>query len=95
MIRGKTSTGFKFAVNENIANDFRFIQAFRKTKSKNADDQLVGTYDLVELVIGSANMENLFKHVEDKDGTVSTEKIMNELTEILKIIPEKSKPLKN
>lgn len=95
MIRGKTESGFEFSVSEKIKNDYRFIRAYRKSRSNDEDEQLIGTDDLLTVVLGEDGAEALCKHLAEEDGTVPTDKVMSELAEILKVIGTNDQEIKN
>lgn len=96
MISGKTSTGFEFSVPETITNDFRFVLAYKKTRAGSADEQLIGGVELVEIVVGKENVGALMEHVAEEDGSVPSDKLMDEVAEIIKYVGEHGpKDIKN
>jgi len=96
MIKGTTSSGFEFEISDRIRNDFRFIRAFKKSKSKDADEQVSGLYELIETVVGSeSELERLCDHVAEEDGYIPADKLYTEITEMIKIASEENDTVKN
>lgn len=85
MLAGKTTSGFEFEINENIKNDYRFIRAYRKAHSNDEHEQLIGLDDLLTVTLGESGAERLMSFLAEKDGTVPSNKVMEELAEIIKI----------
>lgn len=83
MITGKTSSGFSFVVNENLKNDFRFVLAYDELMNGTPAEQLSASPRLVKLVLGEDGAKALYKHVQDPDGFLPTDKVMAELAEIV------------
>jgi len=83
MITGKTSTGFEFKANDGIKNDFRFVETLAALKSENASDKLRGQVELVNLLLGKDGKTALFAHVRLADGTVPTDRVLEEVNEII------------
>lgn len=83
MITGKTSSGFEFSVSENLNNDFRFVLAYDELMNGTPAAQLSASPKLVKLVLGEDGAKALYKHVQEPDGFLPTDKIMSELTEIV------------
>lgn len=72
----KTSTGFEYELPENLADDFEYLEAIRKT-----GDNPIYTIDVAKILLGDEGYERLKEHCR-VDGRVSTEKIFAEVTEI-------------
>ena len=90
-----TSSGFTFTVNEKLKNDFRFVVALSDMTNGDADAQLAGSASLVRIVLGEQGARALYKHVAESDGTVPTDKIMQEITEIIRLSGESEECIKN
>ena len=82
MVKGKTSTGFKFCVNANKIKDVRFLMAYKKMVKTNDGTDLV---ELIPLVLGEEQTEALIIHCE-KDGVSSIEDVGTEFGEIVQIL---------
>lgn len=83
MINGVTKSGFSFRVSEKLGNDFRFVRAFARVKSGEPAEQLAGTVQLAEVILGPGGVDALCEHVAEPDGSVPTDAVMRELTEIV------------
>lgn len=95
MVKVTTSSGFECSVSEKIGNDFRFVMTFAKLQSKDAAEQITAPVELVNLVLGKDGAEALYRHVAEEDGTVPTDRLMEELTEVIRAAGEKNKEIKN
>lgn len=84
MLEGKTKSGFKYSIDERIANDFRMVRLISKIESSDESEQLVALNDFVEFVLGKDGTEKFIAHVAKKnDGFVPTDKAIAEIVEIL------------
>ena len=91
MIEGKTNSGFKFAIDERILDDWRLVDEIGRSESDDASEQIRGMRNLIYLVLGK-QADALKKHIADKnDGFIPSKVITAEITEII----TKSKELKN
>lgn len=95
MITGKTSSGFEYSVSEKLRNDFRFVLAFADMGSDDADEKIRGGVELVNVVLGREGAAALYRHVAEADGTVPTDKVMAELTEIIRLSGQSDREIKN
>ena len=95
MIRGTTPSGFAFEVNENLLTDFRFVEALADMESEDAGAVARGSVAAVDLIFGRQGKKALYAHVTAADGTIPTERVMEELTEILKFAGEQERGIKN
>ena len=94
MISGTTKSGFEFTVNENIAGDWRLAKALAKSQSKKETEQIQGAIEIVKIVLGDQE-EDLCEYLADENGSVPTQKVMEEIAEIMEVISGKSKEIKN
>jgi len=83
-----TKTGFQCDVNEKILNDYRFVKAIAKTKSKDPLISASALFDLVDLLIGDDT--ELIEHCT-VDGIADTGKVSEEITDIIEQIGKDSK----
>ena len=95
MVNGETKSGFKFEINEGIGTDFRVMEAIVDSESEDASDRLRGAVELVRYVLGADGKKALYDHLYGIYGTVPTDKVLGEVTEILQIARDKSKEIKN
>jgi len=77
MIEGKTTSGFEFKIDENIADDWEFLKMIRKT-----NDEPAYIIDVAGKVLGDKQLKKLEKHCRDKSGKVTITAITTEMTEI-------------
>lgn len=83
MIKGKTSTGFKFQVNkERVLNDRRFLSALRRGNSDDLTKQLEADEDITRYLLGDNQYEELMDHVAEPDGYVPNDRFTKEVLEI-------------
>lgn len=83
MLKGKTSTGFKFEVDERVLEDWRLITNIELAESADLTDKVKGVTALVHLLLGN-NEPKLMEHIAKKnDGFIPTEAIINELASII------------
>lgn len=82
----KTSSGFKCKVNEKKAKDWRFVKALAKCDSNDESSVLEGLAFVVPFLLGEDGELALEKFVEDKEGIVSSDVVIKEFKEILKLI---------
>ena len=95
IVNGKTASGFDFAVSENIGNDFRLVRLMNDLENGDAARKLAALSRFPELVLGTEGAEKLYAHLEQKDGTIPTDRLREELTEILRLVGERNKAVKN
>ena len=91
MIKGKTSTGFEFEVNEKIVNDWRFMKIMAATLSKEDARRIDGYTSLVNLMLGAGGEEKLCAHCTDDDGMIPIDRISDEIMDIMNAINENAK----
>lgn len=84
MVKGVTSTGFKFEVDENVIKKWKFIKLAKLMKT---DPTLL--CDIGELILGE-KFADLEQHTED-NGDGLAEFLDNELKEILEACGEEIK----
>ena len=80
MIRGTTSTGFSFEVDEIRVNDMRVIDAMVEAEGGNFG----GVSKLINLVLDPAMKKALYDHVRTDDGRVPIAECSKKIFEILK-----------
>ena len=78
MIKGTTKSGFKFQIDETKLNDYRFMKDLSKMEENPLRFPAV-----LEKILGSDQEEALLNHLEDADGRVDTEKVAEEVADIL------------
>ena len=94
MITGTTKDGFAFEVSENIGKDFRIVMALRKLSTDDVMQQVEGTYDFAEAVLGKSGVDKLVGFTTKKCGFADSEYIINTCHEIVAFANEKSAEVK-
>lgn len=89
MIKGKTSSGFDFAIPDGLKQDYRFIRAYSLIRSGDADKEVQGATELVASVFGNPAEEQRFlRHVEAINGRPTVDAVYKELGEIIQAATE-------
>lgn len=95
-MKGTTKSGFSFDVDENVINNYRYVKtAARLKRSQEPADRLELFDILTTMVLPDEEQERLFAHLEKKDGIAATDAVIAEVNEIIEIIAEKVKSVKN
>ena len=76
MIKGQTTSGFNYHIDENILQDYELLEAIAETE-KNP----IFITKVVRMLLGD-DTDRLKEHVRDENGHVSIEKLNVEITEI-------------
>lgn len=89
MIKGVTSSGFKYEIDENIKKDWRFIQKLTKLKElEDSDSKEVDFINImadIEKLIFADNGKAFEKFIASKnDGHMPTDIVLKELIEIIR-----------
>lgn len=90
MKEGKTSTGFKYSVNEKLIKDYRFVKLLAELdaiEDKEDSRAFLLCSELITKLLGDDGEERVLKHVE-KDGIALPEDVYRELGEILRALEE-------
>lgn len=100
IVKGVTSSGFKYEVNSGIAYDANFIKASVKMKKAEADpyERAEGAYDLIDAVFcnDDKQIRKLMKHLAKKSETGRTDvrTLISEVNEIVAAIQEADEGIK-
>lgn len=79
-----TKSGFTAEVRESIGNDFRFVLLYRDfLQGEDATRQLQAMADMPELVLGKEQAQELYRHLMEQDGSVPSDKVIAELSELV------------
>ena len=88
MIKGKTSTGFNFEIDEATLNNMEVIDALVEIENAgntdNAGRVLAGTSKLMSLVLSKECKKALYDHVRTENGQVPLAACTKELMEIIR-----------
>lgn len=88
MIKGKTTSGFKFEVNENRLQDIRFIEMLSE-----ADKNPLQLPKMISFVLGREQTEKLYEHVKE-DDFVNAALVEKEMIEIFNAVKENNSSAK-
>ena len=83
MVRGKTTSGFEFEIDESIADDMEFMEALA-----DAMDDAIRFPKVIEQLLGTEQKKKLYDHVKGGGKRVSIEKTIAEFTEIMNLAGE-------
>lgn len=83
MIEGITESGFKYSVNEALADDFEFLEVLGDF----TENPLTAS-KLADMMIGKEQKAALKEHLRGEDGRVKTSDMFRELTEIISAFPK-------
>lgn len=86
MAKGKTETGFKFEVNDNIAEDYELIEMIAEV-----DENPLVTPKLLNKLLGTEQVKALKDHIREEDGTVNVYKMLAEVKAIFDSLSESKK----
>lgn len=79
MIKGKTSSGFEYGLDDDVLDDYELLEMLCDVDKGNTS--LV--VDVVKKLLSPEQEKNLREHVRSKKGRVSAKKMIEELGEIL------------
>lgn len=92
MIKGKTKSGFEYAINEQVFASYDYAKIVKKINDAKrlTDQEKIGianaelTVSVTELILGSEQAEALEEHIRQssEDGLVSMQAIAEEINEI-------------
>lgn len=78
MIKGETSSGFKYEIDPAVLKDYRLLKICKKVDK----GDLLALEEMVEKILGEKQAEVLEDHLENEQGIVDYELVMNEMMEI-------------
>ena len=80
MIRGKTESGFEYEIDEEILDDYDFLELLCQID----EGETSLTIKMVDKLLGSEQKERLKDHVRTERGRVSAKRLITEMMEIFK-----------
>lgn len=86
MLKGETKSGFKFQIDEAIADDLELLEDIAR-----ADKDVSVFPSVLEKILGAEQKKTLYDHLRDGNGRVSTKAAVEEFTEIMNIAGEETK----
>lgn len=93
MVSGRTKSGYEFEVDERLLNDWDVCEQLTRAQSEDRTERMSGFFKLGEMILGE-KLKKLKKHLK-VDGIVPVDKMAWELTEIISIVADKSREVKN
>lgn len=81
MIEGKTKSGFKFKVNENIFKDWDFVTLADSVSRGGASMSDVNA--LLAMVLGDKGFASLKEHIKKREGYINVDAVKAEFDEIV------------
>ena len=79
MIKGKTSTGFEYCIEDETLDNYELLEKFEELETNPG----IGFVGLPKLLLGKGQTETLKEHVRSLEGKVSISGMMKEVMEIL------------
>ncbi len=77
MLKGETKTGFKYQIEEQVTDDYELVELIVE-----AEENPLVFPKLINRVLGPSQLKALKEHVRDKEGRVSAQKMVAEITDI-------------
>lgn len=84
MIEGKTSTGYKFAIEEEALDDAELVDDFVDIQ----EGKNIRTKDACTRLLGTEGQKALYEHCRSEKGRVKFTVLFQELMEIMQITKE-------
>lgn len=84
MLRGKTESGFEFEIDEEILDDYDFLELLCHIDEGDASL----TTKMVDMLLGEEQKKRLKDHVRAKSGRVSATRLLAEVMEIFNATKE-------
>lgn len=80
MVRGKTSSGFEFQLEDEVLDDYELLEVLHKIDEGN--NGLIT--EMVDRLLGEEQRDKLKDHVRTEKGKVSAKRLLEEVMEIFK-----------
>lgn len=77
-MKGTTTTGFEFEINEKDLDDMRILDMIVEM----SEGDLAKLSPLVKRILGEEQRERLYAHLEEKEGRASVARVSDEISEI-------------
>ena len=87
MKKGKTQSGFKYEIDENVMDDMELIDAMAAAQGE--DPTQIST--VVAKIFGAEQRKRLYDHLRTEDGRVPITKVADIIEEIIKSMGEDGK----
>lgn len=86
MIKGKTSTGFQFEVEDSVLDNMELVDLL----AENSENPLTIS-KIIKLVLGDAQRKKLYDNLRTEDGRVPMEAVAQAIAEIFLAFGEQGK----
>lgn len=86
MKTGTTKSGFKFSVNEEVADDMEFLEELME-----AQENAVFFPKVITRLLGSEQKKELYDHLRNEEGRVPIEAVTETFAEIMTLAGEDTK----
>ena len=80
MIKGMTTTGFKFEISDEATNDYEILELLGELD----DGHTEKIPKIINKLLGEEQKKELLDHIRNPNGRVPMDKMIDELKEILK-----------
>ena len=77
-MRGKTESGFEYEIEEEILDDYDFLEILCQID----EGAVTPIVKMVDMLLGKEQKEKLKRHIRSQSGRVSATKLLNEVMEI-------------
>lgn len=78
MIKGKTSTGFCYEIDEEKIDDMEFVEALAE-----ANDDVLKIPNAIKTMLGAEQKKKLYEHLRDESGKVPLTAVIKTLYEMM------------
>lgn len=78
MIKGETSCGFKFEIDENQLDDMEFLEALADMQ-----EDVIVFPKVCKMLLGNEQKKALYNHLRDENGKVPIASVERAITEIM------------
>ena len=83
MIEGKTKTGFKFKIDEMVADDMELLDALIDADGGDPIKQMKGLNMILTKFLGEEQKKALYDHLRTEDGRIPVTKVSEATVEIM------------
>jgi hypothetical protein len=94
MVKGKTSSGYKYSFDESVCQDWRYVKALKNVRkgAKDPEAFLDGATALVEVLFNDHDAEEAYYQflAEKYGGRVPSEVVFSEVNEIITELTKQS-----
>lgn len=87
MKKGKTTSGFKYEIDENVLDDMELIDAMAASQGEDPTQISV----VVSKIFGEEQKKRLYDHIRTDDGRVPVTDVANIITEVIESLGDDGK----